>query len=139
MSSRSNGVHSLSFLLAFAPRVAALLSAFVPLASLEAQSNYATPYTFTTLAGTSPFGSTDATGSAARFFSPTSVAVDTTGNVYVADSKNFTIRKITSTGVVTTFAGSASSNPDWVDGTGSAAPKALLRRAICRYEPQRAV
>ena len=75
----------------------------------------------TTLAGLAgSSGSTDGTGSAARFHSPTSVAVDTAGNVFVADTTNQTIRKVTSAGVVTTLAGSAgSSGSD--DGTGSAA------------------
>ena len=70
------------------------------------------------LAGSS--GSTDATGNAARFFGPTSVAVDTSGNVYVADTKNHTIRKVTSGGVVTTLAGLAG-NYGSSDGTGNAA------------------
>jgi hypothetical protein len=70
------------------------------------------------LAGTS--GSTDATGSAARFSSPYGVAVDTAGNVYVADSNNYTIRKVTSAGVVTTLAGTAGSKGS-TDATGSAA------------------
>ena len=47
-------------------------------------------------------GSTDATGSAARFYSPCAVAVDSAGNVFVADYNNHTIRKVTSAGVVTT-------------------------------------
>ena len=70
------------------------------------------------LAGSS--GSTDATGSAARFNSPAGVAADTAGNVYVADTINYTIRKITSAGVVTTLAGTAGSSGS-TDGTGSAA------------------
>jgi sugar lactone lactonase YvrE len=62
----------------------------------------------TTLAGTAGVtGSTDATGAAASFFLPGGVATDDAGNVYVADSGNRTIRKITPAGVVTTFAGTA--------------------------------
>ena len=65
-------------------------------------------------------GSTDGTGSAALFFSPVSVAVDGSGNVYVADFSNDTIRKMTPAGVVTTLAGLAGF-VQYADGTGSAA------------------
>ena len=74
----------------------------------------------TTLAGSSATGSTNATGTAARFNGPFGVAVDPSGNIYVADSGNQTIRKITSAGVVTTLAGAVGSFGS-TDGTGGAA------------------
>jgi len=75
----------------------------------------------TTLAGTAgSSGSTDATGSAARFNAPSGVAVDKNGNVYIADKGNQTIRMITPAGVVSTPAGSAGS-ASGANGTGSQA------------------
>jgi len=73
-----------------------------------------------TLAGlATSSGSADGTGSAARFDSPTDVAVDLSGNVYVADTDNFTIRKIvSSTGAVSTVAGWPYGGS--TDGSGSA-------------------
>src|SRR5207249_2473272 len=61
--------------------------------------------TFAGLAGES--GYADGTGSEARFTVPAGVAVDSAGNIYVADSKNQTIRKITPQAVVSTWAGAA--------------------------------
>ena len=65
-------------------------------------------------------GSADGTGSGARFYNPTDVAADNAGNVYVADTNNHTIRKITPAGEVNTLAGLAGSSGS-ADGTGSAA------------------
>ena len=58
-----------------------------------------------TLAGSGTEGYVDDTGSTAQFKSPTGVAVDSSGNVYVTDFSNHRIRKITPAGVVSTFAG----------------------------------
>src|SRR5207245_968272 len=65
-------------------------------------------------------GKADGPGSAARFHFPRGVAVDSAGNVYVADSGNDTIRQVTPAGVVTTLAGLAGTSGS-ADGTGSAA------------------
>jgi hypothetical protein len=73
-----------------------------------------------TLAGQAGYGSTDGTGAAAQFYGPNAVAVDSSGNVYVADYSNFTIRKISASRVVTTLAGSAGESGS-ENGTGSAA------------------
>ena len=76
----------------------------------------------TTLAGQAlTSGSSDGVGKDARFYFPTGVAVDGSGNVYVADQNNNTIRKVTPGGVVTTLAGLAAGGPGSNDGTGSAA------------------
>lgn len=88
--------------------------------SAWAQSDYSTPYVFTTLAGTSSIGSVDGIGGEARFYRPQGIAADTAGNLYVADSDNNTIRKISPAGVVTTLAGSAG-QPGASDGVGPAA------------------
>ena len=73
----------------------------------------------TTLAGSGSSGSANGMGTAASFSAPSGVAVDTSGNVYVADAFNQMIRKITPAGVVSTLAGSTT--PGGTDATGTAA------------------
>lgn len=65
-------------------------------------------------------GTADGTGAAARFNGPGGVAVDASGTVYVSDTNNYSIRKVTALGVVTTIAGTVGV-PGTSDGTGSAA------------------
>ena len=76
----------------------------------------------TTFAGTAgSSGSSDGTGTAALFNSPSAVTTDGT-NLYVADSGNNTIRKIViSTGMVTIFAGSSNGDSGSTDGIGTTA------------------
>jgi len=75
-------------------------------------------FSFTTLAGSASIGSADGTGAAARFSGPSGVAADNQGNVYVTDSGNNTIRKITPAGIVTTIAGLAGAKGS-ADGIGT--------------------
>jgi len=106
--------HGNGALLALALLVAALTATHA-----RGQSTY-TPYTFITLAGNTGYGSMDGTNSGAQFAFPCSVAVDSAGNLYVADTVNCTIREMTPGGVVTTLAGLAGCTGT-NDGMGSAA------------------
>jgi hypothetical protein len=100
--------------------LAGLLLAALAMAAITRAT--AQEYTFTTLAGPpeAGWGAIDGPGNAARFANPCGAAVDSAGNVYVADTENDTIRKVTPGGVVTTLAGLAAS-PGSADGAGSAA------------------
>ena len=65
-------------------------------------------------------GTANGVGSAAQFEWPQGVAVDSSGNVYVADTGNSTVRKITPAGAVTTLAGCPNVTGT-ANGTGSVA------------------
>lgn len=80
----------------------------------------------TTLAGGSE-GYTDGIGSAAQFDYPYGLAVDAAGNIYVADSYNQRIRKVTQNGVVTTIAGSGPTGPGNGGFADGAATTALFK------------
>jgi len=91
------------------------------LAALSVLKANAQDYAWTTWAGVKESsGTNDGAGSSARFYGPHGTAVDSNGNVYVADTYNDTIRKVTPAGVVTTLAGLAGSSGT-NDDTGSAA------------------
>jgi hypothetical protein len=84
------------------------------------QINADAAYTFTTFAGFAAIGGADGVGSGARFARPNGIAVDSGGNIYVADTEDSTIRKVTAAGVVSTIAGLAD-NSGSSDGTNNAA------------------
>ena len=75
--------------------------------------------TVSTLAGSGEYGCADGVGAAASFDSPSGVAVDAAGNVYVADFCNHRIRKITADGTVSTLAGGDEAG--FADGVGATA------------------
>jgi len=86
------------------------------------QLNYtsAGPIVYTTVVSTlagSDQGLANNPGTAARFSNPSATAVDSSGTVYVVDTANNCIRRITSAGLVTTFAGDGA--PGAKDGSGS--------------------
>jgi|GEM_PF-5727787 len=77
----------------------------------------------TTVAGNPnvPIGDTDGPAASASFNAPMGIALDQQGNLYVADSDNNAIRKITPSGTVSTWAGSPTDAPGFANGTRTAA------------------
>ena len=84
-----------------------------------AQVSYSTPYSFSTLAAKTELGKAGGSAGALPFSSPRGLAVDAAGTVYVANTRNHTICRITPAGVATILAGRAGC-PGSVDGTGAA-------------------
>ena len=75
----------------------------------------------TTLAGTATIaGSADGLGSAAKFNNPSAIAVDSAGNLWVADTSNNLVRRVDPAGNVTTMGGTAGTTGDGT-GMGTAA------------------
>lgn len=89
---------------------------------LAALASLASTYTFTTVAGSAAtvVNAQDGSGAAAQFDAPRAIAVDRAGTLYVGDTRNNTIRKVTSDGTVTTLAGTAGTEGA-TNGTGTAA------------------
>src|SRR6266511_1103364 len=86
------------------------VSLIAAMLALKVAATAAQTYNWTTVAGTASYGAADGTNSTARFNFPSSVAVDSSGNVYLTDTSNHTIRKLAPEGtnwVVTTIAGRA--------------------------------
>ena len=73
----------------------------------------------TTIAGSPDYGFADGQDTASKFANPTAVAVDSQGNIYVADDANYRVRKITPGGYVSTFAGDGI--PGYKDGPSNQA------------------
>ncbi|MBD1210771.1 MAG: putative Ig domain-containing protein, partial [Ignavibacteria bacterium] len=81
----------------------------------------------TTFAGNGVRGSTDGSAATATFSSPSSIAVDAIGNVYVGESTR--IRKISTDGIVSTLAGGSSNG--YADGIGTAAQFGYIFGLTC--------
>ena len=75
--------------------------------------------TVSTIAGNGSYGSANGTGAAARFSSPYGIAINGSGDLVISDFSNGLIRKSTTGGVVSTFAGTGYSGA--VNGIGTAA------------------
>lgn len=79
-----------------------------------------------TFAGSGVPGFADGVGTAAQFRNPYGIAIDPNGNIFVTDASNYKIRKITPTGVVSTYAGSAIGHDDGTLATAKFSSLACL-------------
>ena len=82
-----------------------VLALMILLASCKVPENTSKAWVVSILAGSDTANSGNGTGTTAQFNYPYGMDVDSSGNVYVADSNNHRIRKITPAGVVSTLAG----------------------------------
>lgn len=83
--------------------------------------------TINTIAGDGTGGYTGdgAAASAAELNRPSGIAIDTAGNIFISDSRNFVVRKINTSGVISTYAGSGTAGST---GDGGAASSATFNR-----------
>lgn len=104
--------------------------------------SYSEGYIFSTLAGPHAYnskainnkkGCIDGARSTARFNSPRGICVDSDDNIYVADSGNHVIRKITPYGLALTIAGLSGTTGN-TDGVGSAARFNNPLNLCCDFE-----
>jgi hypothetical protein len=96
------------------------VSAYGSLGSGQIVTTFAGAATTTGLPGYGTSGSSNGTGTNAKFNTPTDITRDSEGSFYVTDQNNSTIRKISSSGEVTTLAGFAMTKGT-ADGVGSTA------------------
>ncbi|HEX4996877.1 MAG TPA: FG-GAP-like repeat-containing protein, partial [Terriglobia bacterium] len=77
----------------------------------------------TTVAGTGEIGfnGDGQAATSAQLFHPNGVAVDASGNLYIADTYNHRIRKVTTSGIISTVAGTGDSGFGGDEGPGAAA------------------
>ena len=72
--------------------------------------------------GTSSYSGDNGAATSATLYYPNGVGLDTAGNVYIADSYNHRIRKVTiSTGIITTFAGTGTASYSGDNGPATSA------------------
>ncbi|MDT3403602.1 DUF6443 domain-containing protein [Mucilaginibacter terrae] len=93
----------------------------IAISSITPANSGGAPYAYgqtVTVAGNGNIGSTDGIASSASFYQPLGLGTDASGDIYVADTGNDRIRKITTSGTVSTFAGSGTG---YADGMGSGA------------------
>jgi trimeric autotransporter adhesin len=93
--------------------------------ALGAAQGQAQTYTISTVAGngTAGFGGDAGPAAAAQFAQPGGIAIDKSGNVYIADTVNSRIRKIAPDGTVSTFVGAGGAG---YSGDGGPAASALI-------------